>query len=124
MLQTVMRPSMERSRIALPEYSMTWPVPPAMLRLRGADAECERAEGAVGRRVTVAADDGQTGLSHALLRPDDVDDALADVRHREVLDAEVAAVLRQRLDLDARFLFGDALAAIGRRDVVVGNGER
>ena len=28
MLQTVMRPSMERSRIASPRYSMTYPVPP------------------------------------------------------------------------------------------------
>ena len=30
MLHTVMRPSMVRSRTALPAYSMTWPVPPAV----------------------------------------------------------------------------------------------
>ena len=30
MLQTVMRPSIERPRIASPAYSMTWPVPPAV----------------------------------------------------------------------------------------------
>ncbi len=28
MLQTVMRPSIERDRIAEPRYSMTWPIPP------------------------------------------------------------------------------------------------
>ncbi len=30
MLQTVIRPSIERARIASPAYSMTWPVPPAV----------------------------------------------------------------------------------------------
>jgi hypothetical protein len=49
-----------------------------MLDLRGADAEGQRAEGAVGRGVAVAADDGHAGQGEALLRADDVDDALAD----------------------------------------------
>ena len=30
MLHTVMRPSIDRARIASPRYSMTWPVPPAV----------------------------------------------------------------------------------------------
>ena len=30
MLQTVIRPSIDRARIASPAYSMTWPVPPAV----------------------------------------------------------------------------------------------
>ena len=33
MLHTVMRPSIERSRIASPRYSMTWPAPPPVPRL-------------------------------------------------------------------------------------------
>ena len=61
-----------------------------MLDLRGADAVGERAEGAVGRGVAVAADDGHAGQREALLRPDDVDDALAVVELVEILDAELA----------------------------------
>ena len=57
-----------------------------VLDLRGADAESQRTQGAVRRRVAVAADDRHAGLGQALLRPDDVDDALA-----EVVDAEVRA---------------------------------
>ena len=80
-----------------------------VLDLGGADAERERAERAVGRGVAVAADDRHAGQREALLGADDVDDALADVVDVEQLDAEVAAVLLQRLDLDARLLLGDAL---------------
>ena len=42
----------------------------------------------------------------------------------EILDAEVLRVPGQRLDLDAAFLFLDALGAVGRLDVVVDDGER
>jgi hypothetical protein len=51
-----------------------------MLDLAGADAEGERAERAVRRRVAVAADQGRAGQREALLRPDDVDDALLGAR--------------------------------------------
>ena len=71
---------------------------------RGADAVRQRPEGAVGRGVAVAADDGHARLGPALLRADDVDDALADVADAVVLDAEVLGVLLQGLDLDAAFL--------------------
>ena len=53
-----------------------------MLDLGGADAMRERAEGAVGRGVAVAADDRRARQGEALLRPDDVDDALARGRTR------------------------------------------
>ena len=44
------------------------------------------------------------GRRQALLRPDDVHDALADVDHGEIGHAELGDVLLQRLDLDARLL--------------------
>jgi hypothetical protein len=50
-----------------------------MLHLGGADAEGQGAEGAVGGRVAVAADHGHARLREALLRPDHMHDALADV---------------------------------------------
>ena len=50
-----------------------------MFDFRRADAEGQRAERAMRRSVAVAADDGGARLGEALLRPDDVDDALADV---------------------------------------------
>ena len=81
-----------------------------VLDLGGADAEGQRAERAVRRGVAVAADDGHAGQGEALLGADHVDDALADVVHVEVGHAELGDVLLQRLDLDARFLVGDALA--------------
>ena len=47
-----------------------------VLDLRGADAEGERSDGTVGRRVAVAADDRHPGLREAQLGPDHVHDAL------------------------------------------------
>ena len=47
-----------------------------VLHLAGADAERQRAECAVRRRVAVAADDGHAGLRQSLLRTDHVHDAL------------------------------------------------
>ena len=73
-----------------------------VLDLARADAEGERAERAVGRGVAVAAHDRHAGQRAALLGPDDVDDALAGVAHREVRDAELGRVLAQHLDLAGR----------------------
>ena len=92
-----------------------------VLDLGGADAEGERAERAMRRGMGVAADDGHAGQGEALLGADDVHDALANVVDVEQRDAELAAVLLQGLDLDARLLFGDALRTIGGRHVVVGD---
>ena len=95
-----------------------------VLDLGRADAMGERAEGAVGRGVAVAADDGHAGEREALLGPDDVDDALAAVELVEILDAEILGVLGERRDLDRRFRIVDAVAAVGGRHVVVDDGER
>ena len=68
-----------------------------VLDLGGADAVRERAERAVRRGMAVAADDRRARQGEALLRPDDVDDALAVVELVEVLDAELARVLAPAL---------------------------
>ena len=52
-----------------------------VLDLAGADAVRQRAEGAVGGGVRIAADDRHAGQRRALLRADHVDDALALVVH-------------------------------------------
>ena len=95
-----------------------------MLDLGGADAVGERAEGAVGRGVAVAADDRRPRQGEALLRPDDVDDALPGIELVVIFDPELARVLGQLLDLLAALGIGDAAAAVGGLDVVVDDGER
>jgi hypothetical protein len=90
-----------------------------MLDLGGADTEGQRAEGAVGRGVAVAADDGHARLREALLRPHHMHDALALVAHVEQRDAELAAVGLQRLHLHARDRIDDAEMAIGGRHIVI-----
>ena len=95
-----------------------------MLHLRGADAVRERAEGAVGRGVAVAADDRHARQREALLRPDDVDDALPVVELVVIFDAEVPGVLSQRLHLQRGFGIRDAAPSVGGRHVVIDHGQR
>ena len=95
-----------------------------MLDFRGADAVGERAERAVRRGVAVAAHDRRAGQGEALLRTDDVDDALALVELVEIFDAEVARVLGERLDLLGAFRIGIGQRAVGGRHVVIDHGER
>ena len=97
-----------------------------VLDLGGADAEGERAEGAVGGGVAVAADDRHAGLGDAQLRADHVDDALPLGAQRVDRDAELLAVALQRFDLDAGELVGDQARRFGAvgRHVVVGGGQR
>ena len=64
------------------------------------------------------------GQREALLGADDVDDALAAVELVVIFDAEFARVLGELLDLQPALRIGDALAAVGRLDVVVDDGER
>ncbi len=64
------------------------------------------------------------GKREALLRPDDVDDALAAVELVVILDAELGRVLGERLDLLPALRVGDAGAPVGGLDVVVDDGER
>ena len=66
--------------------------------LAGADAESDRAERAVSRRVRVAASDRGAGLGDALLGSDDVDDALFAGGEVEIGDPEIIAVLADRID--------------------------
>ena len=81
--------------------------PPLRQRLRGedvldlarADAEGERAEGAVRGGVRVAADDRHPRLGQAELGADHVDDAVAAVAERIQAHAELGAVARERLEL-------------------------
>ena len=90
-----------------------------MLDLGGADAERQRAEGAVRGGVGVAADHGGAGLGQAQLRAHDVDDALLDVAQRVQPHAELGAVLAQRLQLRARDRVGDGLVDVEGRGVVI-----
>ena len=80
-----------------------------VLDLARADAVGERAEGAVGRGVGIAADDGGARQREALLGPDHMHDALAAVALMVIFDAEVARVLGERLHLQRRFGIVDAL---------------
>ena len=80
-----------------------------MLNLARADAVGERAEGAVGRSMAVAANDGGAGQREALLGTDDMHDALAAVALVVILDAELACVLGERRDLERRFGVVDAV---------------
>ena len=84
-----------------------------MLDLGGSDSERERTEGAVRRRVAVAADDRQAGLGEAELRADDVDDSLAPAARRVQRDAELLAVRAQRLELGPRERVGDRPRGVG-----------
>ena len=95
-----------------------------VLDFRGADAVGERAEGAVRGGVAVAAHDGGAGQREALLRPDDVDDALALVELVEILDAEILGVLRHDGDLLGAFRIGIGLRAIRGRHVMIYYGQR
>jgi hypothetical protein len=92
-----------------------------MLHLGGADAEGQGPKGAMGRGVGVAADDGHARLGEALLRPHDVDDALAGITHAELGDTELDAVAAQGLHLEARDGIDDALVAIRGGDIVIGH---
>ena len=96
-----------------------------MLHFRRADAVRQRAEGAMRGGMAVAANDGHAGQRKALLRADNVDDALADIVLGVIFDAEFGRIPGQRLDLDAAFLVLDAELAVRRgRHVVVDDGER
>ena len=90
-----------------------------VLDFRRADAVRQRAERAVRGRVRVAADDRHARQRSALLRPDDVHDALTQIVHLELRDAVGVAVRIERVDLQLGDRIGDAVAAVRGRDVVV-----
>ena len=94
-----------------------------MLDLAGTDTKGERAKGAVGGGVRVPADDDHARERQPLLWTDDVDDALADVVHREEGDAGGAAVFLQGLDLLGADQVGNRFVPIGGGHVVVRHGD-
>ena len=101
-------------------------------RLRGqhvldfacADAEGQSAESAVRGGVAIAADDGHARLGEAKLGADDMHDALLRIGQVVHANAELAAIVPKRVDL----LFGNGVGnrqpAIGRRNIMVGDGDR
>ena len=95
-----------------------------MFDFAGADAERQCAEGSVGRGVRIAAYDRHARQREPLLRADDMDHALPNVVHAEHRDAECVAIIVQRLNLFGADRVGDSHAAVGRRDVMVGDGQR
>ena len=95
-----------------------------MLDLRRADAVGERPEGAMGRRVAVAADDGCARQGETLFGADDMNHALAPVMLVVIFDAEIAGVDRQLLDLRPAFRVLDRLGAVGGRHVVIHHRQR
>ena len=85
----------------------------------GQSPEC-----AVGRGVAVAADDGHARLGTALLRPHDVNDAVARIAHLEDFDPGARHIALQRLELQPRLGIGDMGEAEGLtlgRHIVVGD---
>ena len=98
-----------------------------MLDLGGADAKSEGAHRPVRRGMAVAANDRHAWLREALLRSDDVDDALVDAVDREVRDPEFPDVALEHVDLQLRLVIGDT-GDTGRpvsgRNVVVGDRHR
>ena len=88
-----------------------------VLDLRGADAERERAEGTVRRRVAVSTNDRHAGLREAELGSDHVDDALAAASGRVEGNAELGAVPLERVELRLRERIRDR--PLLRRHVVV-----
>ena len=90
------------------------------LDLAGADPERERAEGAVGRGVRVAADDRHARLRQPELRPDDVDDALVRCsRARGAGCRTRGSCVSSWRDLGGGHLVEDGQVARRRRDGVV-----
>src|SRR5262249_43393997 len=94
-----------------------------MLDLARADAMRKRPERAMRRGVAIAADDGRAGQSEALLRADDVHDALTLIELIIVFDAELGAIIRERLDLKRALRIVNAFSTVGGRHVMIDNGE-
>ena len=74
--------------------------------------------------MAVAADDDHARQAGALLRADDVDDALPDVVERNEGYAELGDIGDEGRDLQTALRVGDLLIPVGGRHVVVWHGER
>ena len=93
-----------------------------MLHLGRADAERECPEGAVRRRVRVAADHHGARQGQPQFRSDDVDDALPAVPGAEARDPGVIAVAAQRLHLRGAHRVGTAHTVTVSGNVMVHRG--
>ena len=87
-----------------------------------ANAKSQRAERAVRRSVAVAANDRHARLGVAQLRPDHVHDSLPRIIQIVVGNAELVAVVAQRVDLFLRDHVDNRQAAVGGGHIVVGRG--
>ena len=84
-----------------------------MFHFGRANAMRQRPESPMRGRMRIAADHGHARQGPALFGADDMHDALTDIRHRIVVDPEVARVPVQRLDLNAAFFIVDMGVASG-----------
>src|SRR6266700_1737305 len=120
MLHTVMRPSMDNSRIALHKALGREHV----LHFAGANSESERAKCSVRGSVAVAADNRLAGLRNTKLWADNVHDSLILAVHVEQSDAGFLAILFERVELRLGILVDDGKRAIFCGDRMVHDGER
>jgi hypothetical protein len=98
-----------------------------VLDLGRPDAERQRAERAVRGGMAVSADDRHARLRAALFGRNHMDDAVARIAHRELLDSMPSRVFRQRRKLRARLHVGDGGNPGGLpfgRHVVIGQRQR
>src|SRR2546425_3164648 len=90
-----------------------------MFDFAGADAESQRAEGAVRGSVAVAAHKGLAGLRDTEFRADDVHDALILAVHVEEANAGFAAVFLESIELELGIVIENGQRAVGGRDGMV-----
>ena len=101
-----------------------------MLDFRRTDAERERAESAVTRRMAVSAHNGRSGQGEALFRADDVNNALLPVGRADIPDSEGRRILFKRGKLLRAFGIRDwqaisrSILARGCREIVIRHGQR
>ena len=70
-----------------------------MLNFRGANTESERTKSTVCTGMRIATNHGHARQRSAMLRPNDMHNALAMVVHFKLRDAESIAIVVQGLDL-------------------------
>ena len=87
------------------------------------DSKGERTEGAMGRGVTVTADDQEARQGQPQFRPNDVNDALPGIFQPEQGDALIAGILIEVADHARDLGIGDRLVATARRHIMVGDAE-
>ena len=88
-----------------------------------ADTDGQGGKGTMRARVGISAYDSHTGQCGALLGADDMDNTLPPVVHFEFRDAQLLAILVERVNLQARYGIGDSVSAFSGRHVVIGHGQ-